>query len=203
MKRLWKRVNRGLVLAAVILVGLVIFIQIDQYQFRSAKPEIEQMTREYLARVKEINQLEPDERRKQTRLLLSEYWEDSNGLTMGESRNSMERYLNSIEKEDFGKLEEYADLIDTIEIKKSGPRAASVDVTYEVTLKGDKRVSSYGIYGLEACWYGSAQGDAERTSDSRVYEITFQLTQGKDGWKINSIATSYETMGEAADTQES
>ena len=48
MKRFWKRANRGLVLAAVILAGLVIFIQIDQYQFKSSKPEIEQMTREYL-----------------------------------------------------------------------------------------------------------------------------------------------------------
>lgn len=45
MKRFWKRANRGLVLAAVILAGLVIFIQIDQYQFKSSKPEIEQMTR--------------------------------------------------------------------------------------------------------------------------------------------------------------
>ena len=104
MKRFWKRVNRGLVLAAVILVGLVIFIQIDQYQFKSAKPEIEQMTREYLTRVKEINQLEPNERMKQTRLLLEEYWRDSNGLIMGEVKSGMEQYLDFIENEDFEKL---------------------------------------------------------------------------------------------------
>lgn len=203
MKRFWKRVNRGLVLAAVILVGLVIFIQIDQYQFKSAKPEIEQMTREYLSRVKEINQLEPNERMKQTRLLLEEYWRDSNGLIMGEVKSGMEQYLDFIENEDFEKLEEYADRINGIEVKKSGPGAASVNVNYEVTLKGDERISLYGIYGLETSWYSHINGESDHTSESRVYDLTFQLIQEKDGWKISYISASYEMMGESANMQES
>ena len=66
MKRFGKRVNRGLVLAAVILIGLIVFIQVDQYQFKNSKPEIEQMTRDYLGKVKQNNTMEPEECVKET-----------------------------------------------------------------------------------------------------------------------------------------
>lgn len=199
MKRFFKRVNRGLVLAAVILVGLVIFIQIDQYQFKSSKPEIEQMTREYLEKVKENNQLEPKERMEKTRLLLTEYWEESNANTLGVPKRTMENYLDSIQENDYAKLDGYADRINSIEVKKGGPRAASVSVDYEVTLSGSQQVSSYGIYGLETSWHGSMEAGTGESSDSRVYELTLQMTQEKDGWKITSIVSSYETVGTAVE----
>lgn len=202
MKRFWKRVNRGLVLAAVILAGLIIFIQIDQYQFKSAKPEIEQMTREYLARVSENNKLEPEKRMEQTRLLLAEYWKDSRANGMGVPKQTMENYLAAMEHTDFEKLEDYVDRIESVEVKKSGPRAASVTVEYEVTLKGSKQISSYGIYGLETSWYSDMGSGGTKSSESRMYEISLLMTQEKSGWKITSISSSYELAGAAENDQD-
>lgn len=203
MKRFWKRVNRGLVLAAVILVGLVIFIQIDQYQFKSSKPEIEQMTREYLERVRENNQLEPKARMEQTRLLLTEYWKDSGNVMNGVSKRNMESYLDYVQNGEFEQLDDYADRINDIEISKSGPRAASVSVSYEVTLEGSSQVSSYSIYGLEAGWYEAGEAGDGTASESRRYDLALQMTQESDGWKITSISSSYELAGTAAPDQES
>ena len=203
MKRFGKRVNRGLVLAAVILIGLIVFIQVDQYQFKSSKPEIEQMTRDYLGKVKQNNTMEPEECVKETKLLLTQYWGEKNGITMGITRNSMENYLEYVNADENGKLDEYIDRIESIEIKKNGPGAASVKVEYEVTLKGSERVSSYRIYGVETNWYGYGGTDTEDTSESRRYEITIQLAQKNDGWKITSIDSSYETVESTTEQQES
>ena len=43
----------------------------------------------------------------------------------------------------------------------------------------------------------------EDTSESRRYEITIQLAQKNDGWKITSIDSSYETVESTTEQQES
>ena len=113
---------------------------------------------------------------------------------MGITRNSMENYLESVNADENGKLDEYIDRIESIEVKKNGPGAASVEGGIEVTLKGSERVSSYRIYGVETNWYGYGGTGTEDTSESRRYEITIQLAQKNDGWKITSIDSSYETV---------
>ena len=201
MKRFLKRANRGLILAALILVGLLIYIQVDQYQFNSAKPEIEQMTRNYLEQVKEINKQQPQEKMEQTKALLDQYWTDGRNLAMGINKDNMESYLEYRENKDFTVLEEYADRVESVSAKKSGPQAATVTVSYEVSLQGSGSMSVYSIYGLDASWYDAADSGEGADSETRRYTLRFRMTRESDGWKISSLESSYGmAQSAAADT---
>ena len=48
MKNVYKRINRGLVLAGVLLVAFVIYVITDTMQFRKTKPLLKGMAADYM-----------------------------------------------------------------------------------------------------------------------------------------------------------
>ena len=48
MKNVYKRINRGLVLAGVLLVGFVIYVISDTLQFKKTKPLLKDMAADYM-----------------------------------------------------------------------------------------------------------------------------------------------------------
>ena len=55
MKNVYKRINRGLVLAGVLLVAFVIYVITDTMQFRKTKPLLKGMAADYMQALCEIN----------------------------------------------------------------------------------------------------------------------------------------------------
>ena len=54
MKRFLKKVNRGLVLAGLILIGFVIYIIFDMNSFKKNKPQIAQTLKEYISEIEDV-----------------------------------------------------------------------------------------------------------------------------------------------------
>ena len=55
MKNVYKRINRGLVLAGVLLVGFVIYVISDTLQFKKTKPLLKDMAADYMQKLCELN----------------------------------------------------------------------------------------------------------------------------------------------------
>ena len=54
-KTVLRKINRGIVLGVILLIGLVIFLVIDDQNFQRQQPEIQRMVEQYLQDVSEIS----------------------------------------------------------------------------------------------------------------------------------------------------
>lgn len=76
MKNFLKRANRGLILAAIVLVGFVAFVIADTTAFKKNKPQIETAVTDYLDALSECAVTSPskEEFQKKADKLLADYW---------------------------------------------------------------------------------------------------------------------------------
>lgn len=193
MKKFFRRVNRGLLLAAVLIIGVVIYVLADNGHFKASIPDIEKAAGDYLAKVKEINLMPAEQKAEQTLNMLEQYWCDKENTyyVYGFNKTDMKNYLETVKKYHSEKtnLTQYNEIIRDMEVAKNGPGCAKVTVSYDVSMMMDKQDTDYQIFGLEADTYGgyyNVQGENELVcSQNLLLTLYFYETDGM--WKIGSI----------------
>lgn len=199
MKRFLRRANRGLILAALILVGVIIYVLVDNAQFKSAEPEIQRQVKQYLEEVKTVNLKDMDAKVDAARELVEKYWCDgSSGLSdsgLKMDRQEALEYLKQVEAQggDHKQVTDYTDVVRSVNVVKNGPGCAKATVAYDVSMGFNQEVGEegYRIYGLQGdsyYYYGSgiqSQEDGFKISGSYVFE--FLLYEKDGGWKIGSV----------------
>lgn len=205
MKRFGKRMNRGLLLAALIVVGLVIYTKVDEIQFTSAKPVIEQLVSEYLEEVKHANMSPTGEKLEHADLLLDRYWKSmDNGYFRYErtTKQDQRQFIERLKEETGGvytELESYDYAVRGLQVVKNGPGCAKATLDYSVMAKTKEFVDDYQILGLETDWYG-VTGGSENETIGRSYKLNILFYENDGMWKIGSIDSSrYETEAQSAE----
>lgn len=206
MKRFLKRMNRGLVLAAVLLAGLIVYIMIDSAAFKSSVPEIQEQVETYLEAVKTVNLEEPSRKTDDAKMLLEQYWcgVESMMTDMGSAmtKSGGLDYLNMLEEQggDYTRLTGYKDMIGEVKVSKNGPGCAKATVNYSVSVESQQKLpeEGYRILGLQGDSYyyygGGMTGNEDGTQMDAQYILTFLFYEKDGGWKIGSV--DYESSGD-------
>lgn len=204
MKRFLRRLNRGLVLAALVLVGLVIFITVDNTRFKKSKPEIQKQVEEYLKEVKRVNLESGKRKAEEAQTLMEKTWcNEGNGLDNNYTLFTKDEglsYLKTVENMggDRNTVIDYTDIIRSVSIEKSGPGCARATVAYEASLGFEHALDSdgYRIYGLQSDGYYFGYGGEQQEEEHRRLNISYSLSfllYEKDGqWKIGGLG--YDSM---------
>ncbi len=203
MKSKLKKLNRGVILAVVLLVGLVIYIVADNQMFKSEKPEIEQLVSDYVGEIAEIN-VAPEEYQvagkaytkedSENRIedytnIIDKYWttvdESDNLLTWysykAEVKNAMEYLLSS---PDNGYITSCTADVTDCKINKDGPNSAVMTCTVRFIFTGTESCALIGSGGIDYSYsYNDANLDNMRKC-SVEQDCKFMLQRTSDGWKI-------------------
>lgn len=199
MKLFIRRMNRGLILAAVILAGLVIYINVDNFRFREAKPDIKKQVENYLEEVKQVNLSPAEERVDQTKKLIETYWCDGkNGsvyrMAQMDRKETLE-YLDHVKERGilWSQITEYTDVVQDIVVKKNGPGSAKAVVPYHASIGfenalGDEGYQIFGLQGDSYYYYGGTEKAEDGKRMNVSYSVTFLLYEKDGQWKIGGVS---------------
>lgn len=198
-----KKINRGLVLGAVLIVGVTSYVIYDTSQFSGSKPEIEQLSIEYLGELGSVNVLEGDEFKTTSENIINKYWDfDSNyNNDYSSDKNYMFTSINeTLESEELGKVYSFDVSVSDISVSKYGPHGAVATVNYRIRTQfsGERTVlSSDGMIWLESGWDNNNEEERNTKYEQGInfedVKIYFNLSNGE--WKIVCVE-SYGYMDE-------
>ena len=178
----WKKVNRGLLLGGVLLVGLIVFIVVKEVQFRREIPVLRETARDFLGATVEMNRIEGTvgedgkltDAQKAARLeafrtLIRTYWDASEkDITSGlsdfqEATKLFEAYQESSREE---LMEWHMNLPDRqIFIQSNGPDRAIVSINYYDLTVRSKGWKSEQIFLFDYYVMPSETGSGKGSSD--------------------------------------
>lgn len=199
MKRFLKRMNRGLVLAVVLLAVLVVYIMIDSTAFKSSRPEIQAQVEAYLEAVKAVNLEEPSQKTEEAKMLMEQYWCSAESIMTNMDSAMTKRggldYLDRLDSQggDYTRLTAYKDMTGEVQVSKNGPGCAKATVDYSVSVESQQKLpeEGYRILGLQGDSYyyygGGMTGDGDGTQMDAQYTLTFLLYEKDGAWKIGSV----------------
>ena len=109
-KTVLRKINRGIVLGVILLIGLVIFLVIDDQNFQRQQPEIQRMVEQYLQDVSEISIFPEqyqkigeevpvqvvEEKKKEVGDVLNRYWVRQTGTVNYQNWESISLEWNSM-----------------------------------------------------------------------------------------------------------
>lgn len=219
MMHRWKKLNRGLLLGAVLLVGFVVFVIAQNAQFQKSVPDIRELSQDYVAAMMDLNVL-PDgamtedfyltsqaQEQKLSEMddILNTFW---NAQTKQESLNGVsgdkmrQQYQEALAREQFSRvLAIEFNLSDKdIEVNSDGPNRAKVSLFTDdliVTHTGDEGqclffVNTWGINEIEDMYEkdNPMENSAQRKSTYRLnMDLELELVKGE--WKIISCQSNY------------
>ena len=154
IKKIIRQINRGVVLAVALIIGLVLYLLIDSYKFNSEKADIKSMVAAYAEEAESFNvfpekfskNLEkiPSEvltdKKKENLAVIDRYLADSNITYYGTSANQLA--IGGLDSSFKSNNEEGAFVLDcqfailrVESLKKKGPDIAAADITVRTTLK--------------------------------------------------------------------
>lgn len=157
LKTMLKHQNRGLMLALVILIGLMIYLIVDDETFEKNSPALEQLINDYYSEVLELNIIPQEYVDEDSGLItddgliyleseyqeiIERYWTDkisNNYYNYAVSKDAlMEEYFKSCisEYEKMPNPSPFTDIIynlKNVTIEKGGPNIAYIDCEYEIT----------------------------------------------------------------------
>ncbi|MBE5921603.1 MAG: hypothetical protein E7269_02475 [Lachnospiraceae bacterium] len=203
MKKFLKRVNRGLILAAILVVGLIIYLIIDAVQFSSKKNEITVVVKDYIEAANTLTLSEDfydtaltEENEKAYRNLLNTYFcEKSVDWSNYNKSELMSYYQDANFDKENGYLTESTYNISNLKVKKNGPGCALVtlDISYncETMERAGKEIVALFPCGIEYLQYA---GEFDITSDVLTtgtytfdYSFEFELYYISGEWKIGYV----------------
>lgn len=208
MKLRLKKINRGLVLAAVLLIGLVIFIIVDNHNFKSEKPDIERTITDYVSELSALNitpekyqasgkkysSEDADKRISEFTEFADKYWitvdENPNSMVWytykNEFRGSMERILEDAEG---SYITDCSAEVNDCKINKDGPNAALVQCTVRFIFTGTQSCAFIGAGGGDwsYSWSPEEQHSDNMMKCSVEQDCTIMMQRTSDGWKIGGV----------------
>lgn len=177
-----KRMNRGVALGIAVMIAFAIYLPVDKYKFKQAKPEIEKMIIDYIDELCEVSVADgaisrPDnkytdeeiENLKQSYLsTINKYWVDSPErfdwfLRLEDIEVVLNNHLNVKKRENYGYIMEIEPIIKNLQIKKTGPFIASayMECEYVVDSFGSTSFLSMGSMVYVGQELREVQGNVE------------------------------------------
>lgn len=219
MKHYWKKLNRGLLLGAVLLVGFVIFVIVQNAQFQRSVPDIRELSQDYVAAMMDLNIL-PDGAMTEDFYLTSKAQEQKlfemneildalwNTQTKQENLDGVsgdkmrQQYQEALAREQFSRvLAVEFNLSDKdIDVISDGPNRAKVSLFTDdliVTHIGDEGqclffVNTWGMNEIEDMYEmnNPMEIPVRRKSTYRLnMDLELELVRGE--WKIISCQSDY------------
>lgn len=192
MKRWYKKVNRGLVLAAILFIGLVSYITVGTIQFNQQKESAKELIENYMEAVMKFA-ADKTASNIQAEQLMGTYWEkkemrlQDGGLDEEEFQMQMDQFL----EEKNGNLEQLSGILTDYQISKYGTKGAlcKIEYNYDFTLSGETVVIlPTGIEVIsEDLWTEYGLETDQKAKRNERLSANIYLTLTDDGWKIVRI----------------
>jgi hypothetical protein len=220
MKHFFKRVNRGIVLGVVLLIGLAVFIWQDESNFQKETPAIEKTVTSYLDTLSKINTFNTSLQKigatmtteQQTAKLqeftktIDQYWAESNvqnRATKPELLMQMKEMVSQNSKGN-GYIQKFTVRVNgTPTVKKTGPSNATARVDYTIVM--EYAGSPYyfdGDFMTSVSRFSGKADSAETKKDATLkrYNMgqnsSFELEKIGGTWKIIATLGGSSSSGE-------
>lgn len=204
-KNILRKINRGIVLGVVLLIGLVIFLVIDEQNFQRQQPEIQKMVEQYLQDVSEIS-LFPEqyrkigqevpaqvveEKKKEMEDILNQYWVRQTGSVNYQNWESLSIEWNDMIDQNGkgnGYISDWSGMaMGNVKISKTGPGAAKVVFPYSVVVEVHGVAESNTLTG---CLYIDPKNSSEPISEEEKQEVQTYSASGEfqvDMIQVNGV----------------
>lgn len=177
-----RRVNRGIVLAAVLVVGLTGYLVYDNARFESEKTAIKKMADEYAAAAGDLNILPAVERvpgvkpsdaavnkkLQENQAVLGKYltnWAEYNSAYIDATRNLEMVFTNNAERRAY--VTDCVYSVTSIKnLKKNGPRHARAEINIKVEMKTIGKPMFFALIGAQNTDQGYYYGDPVKGNDN-------------------------------------
>lgn len=220
MKHFFKRVNRGIVLGVVLLIGLAVFIWQDESNFQKETPAIEQTVTSYLDALSKINTFDTNLQKigttmtteQQTAKLqeltktIDQYWAESNVQNHAAKSELLAQIKEMVSQNSKGNgyIQKFTVRVNgTPTVKKTGPSNATARVDYTIVM--EYTGSPYYFDGdfMASVPHHSSKADSAETKidvTSKRYNIgqntSFELEKIGGTWKIIATIGGSNSFGE-------
>lgn len=208
MKKIAKKMNLGILLAAILMLGTIAYIIISSIVIRSKKDELKTFIGGYIDECCQANIGNASEMIDKQKELVNKYFAENEVQNVMHSDDDMnimndaEEMLNTLsaEAEDlaetYGEVIEYKAEIKDIEVEKKGLNCAElkVEVKTVLSVKGtDVLICESGLPHRVTC---SASAGKDSTYNVTI-ESSFRYILSPDGssWKIDSVRRDEEDSG--------
>ena len=192
MKRWYKKVNRGLVLAMILIVGLVSYITVGTIQFNQQKESAKELIENYMEAVMKFA---VDKRASniQAEQLMGTYWEKKEMRLQdgGMDKEVFQMQMDQFLEEKNENLEQLSGIMTDYQISKYGTNGAlcKIEYHYDFTLSGETVVilpTGIEVISKEV-WteYGLETNQKAKRNEQLSANVYLTLTD--DGWKIVRI----------------
>ncbi|NLZ45290.1 MAG: hypothetical protein GX896_01215 [Clostridiales bacterium] len=223
MKIRLKKINRGIVLAIVLLIGLVVFVMVDNHNFKSEKAEIEKMTEDYVAGINDFNAAyykekfpnkkltkeQEDKILSQGKEIFNKLWisgKPSGSTQWSSHKTDMMSTLDyHVKDNQFQQsiVQECNFNIKEMKVSKNGPNSALVDVTMNSKVIGSGDIIAFSPSGTDNMLYTEQPSDVEQLKLVKGEGLfTVELSRTDDGWKIKSVQGYFYELSSADITVE-
>lgn len=198
MKKFLKRANRGLILAALLLAGFVIFVIADTSAFKKNKPQIETAVNGYLDTLSEcaVTAESKEDFQKNYDSLIADYWspdcprgDNFWGITVSGVKNEFDSMSEEIYSGKYkGKITKWNARPYNFKIVKSGTGYATVSFSCEITAEFEGNpyiVTPCEIQKPGDMLYG--ESDIPENAPMKLSmtgEYEYQMVKDGDNWKV-------------------
>lgn len=192
MKRWYKKVNRGLMLAMILIVGLVSYITVGTIQFNQQKESAKELIENYMEAVMKFA---VDKRASniQAEQLMGTYWEKKEMRLQdgGMDKEVFQMQMNQFLEEKNGNLEQLSGIMTDYQINKYGTNGAlcKIEYNYDFTLSGETVVilpTGIEVISKEV-WTEYGLETDQKAKRNEQLSANVYLTLTDDGWKIVRI----------------
>ena len=192
MKRWYKKVNRGLVLAMILIVGLVSYITVGTIQFNQQKESAKELIENYMEAVMKFA---VDKRASniQAEQLMGTYWEKKEMRLQdgGMDKEVFQMQMDQFLEEKNENLEQLSGIMTDYQINKYGTNGAlcKIEYNYDFTLSGETVVilpTGIEVISKEVWTEYGLETDQKAKRNERL-SANIYLTLTDDGWKIVRI----------------
>jgi hypothetical protein len=207
MKKFLRKVNRGLVLGGVLIIGTTIYIIADLKNFEKEKPVVEQTITEYTQAVAKFN-ITPEKNREYNitlnkedsqkltadwQAIIDEYWIDKKASANDifyyyDDKSYLEdSVISYIDNKQRGYVTDISINLSDCNVKKDGPNAAVVTCTsnvYYVGLENSAIFTPGGCNSYYTYFGNESPIDPKLMQTTFSENLTLYLEKKSDGWKI-------------------
>ena len=192
MKKFLKRVNRGLLLGGIVLVGFVVFVITDTMSFKKNKPVIEDAVRSYveqLGNTAVTKGITKDEIKKNIDSLINNCWtfseKEIGGMNQSEYKNSLE--LVTEDQDEGAYISKWTASISDVSISKAGPGYAIAQFDCQIVAEfvGNAYFVTPGDISPMEIYDNYGEGIPEELSQISLdgtYQLTMVQENGK--WRV-------------------
>ena len=207
-KTVLRKINRGIVLGVILLIGLVIFLVIDDQNFQRQQPEIQRMVEQYLQDVsvisifpeqyQKIGEEVPvqvvEEKKKEVGDVLNRYWVRQTGTVNYQNWESISLEWNSMIDQNSkgnGYISDWSGLpMGSVKITKTGPGAAKAVFPYSIVVEVHGIADSNTLTGCLYTNQGISPDQASEEEKQKVQkysvsgEFQVDMIQMNGSWKF-------------------